>query len=412
MTTAPRFRHDQVIYLDHQATTPVDTRVLDAMLPYLTTHYGNPSSPHTYGRAAADAVRAARRQLRQLIGASADTEIVFTSGATEADHLAITGIAHALHDAGNHIITTAIEHKAVLAACQHLTSQGFQVTIVPAGADGLVNPADIAAAITPATVLVSVMHASNEIGTIQSLAEIGQITHDRGVLLHTDAAQSVGSVTFNVGHLGVDLASFSGHKIYGPKGIGALYIRRGTIRPAPQLTGGGQEYGLRAGTLNVPGIAGLGEAAAILAAQRNADARRIAGLRDQMLATLREALPDLAVNGSLARRLPGNLNITIPGTDAGQLIEQLPSLAISTGSACNTGQPDPSHVLTAIGLDRSAARSSIRIGLGRSTTLQDVLAAAQQIADAASSQRANPAGTDLPRIIATSPAPGPLSARA
>jgi cysteine desulfurase len=374
----------RVIYLDHQATTPVDPRVLDAMLPYLTSDYGNPSSPHAYGRAADDAVRVARRQLRDLIGASTDTEIVFTSGATEADHLAITGIAHALRDVGNHIVTTAIEHKAVLAACQHLTRQGFRVTIVPVGADGLVSPADIAAAITPATVLVSVMHANNEIGTIQPLAEIGQIARDRGVLLHTDAAQSLGSVTFNTGHLGVDLASFSGHKIYGPKGIGALYIRRGAIRPAPQLTGGGQEYGLRAGTLNVPGIAGLGQAAAILATQRNADACRIARLRDQLLATLREALPDLTINGSLARRLPGNLNLTIPGIDADHLIDQLPSLAISTGSACNTGQPEPSHVLAAIGLDRSAARTTIRIGLGRSTTLQDVLTAARQIAEAAS----------------------------
>jgi len=400
MTTATStsVNADQVIYLDHQATTPVDPRVLAAMLPYLTSAYGNPASPHAHGRQAAGAVRAARRQLRQLIGASADTEIIFTSGATEADHLAITGIARALHDAGNHIITTAIEHKAVLAACQHLTREGFQVTVIPVGADGLINPADIAAAITSGTVLVSVMHANNEIGTVQPIAEIGQITRDRGVLLHTDAAQTLGSVAFNVDHLGVDLASFSGHKIYGPKGIGALYIRRGTIRPVPQITGGGQEYGLRAGTLNVPGIVGLGEAAAILSEQRNTGARRIAGLRDQMLAMLRKALPDMRVNGSLTRRLPGNLNITIPDTDADQIIEQLPGLGISTGSACNTGQSEPSHVLTAIGLDRSAARSSIRIGLGRTTTLQDVLAAARQIADAASSQRAST--LEISKVIA------------
>jgi cysteine desulfurase len=379
MTTAAGVSADHVIYLDHQATTPVDPRVLDAMLPYLTSSYGNPASPHAHGRQAADAVRAARRQLRDLIGASGDTEIVFTSGATESDLLAITGIARALGEAGNHIVTTAIEHKAVLSACQHLTRQGFQVTVIPPGTDGLVNPADIAAAITPATVLVSVMHANNEIGTIQPLAEIGQITRDRGVLLHTDAAQSLGSVAFNVDHLGVDLASFSGHKLYGPKGVGALYIRRGTIRPVPQISGGGQEYGLRPGTLNVPGIAGLGEAASILAVQRHADARHIAGLRDQMLAMLRQTHPGIQVNGSLTRRLPGNLNITIPGIDADQLIEQLPGLAISTGSACNTGQPEPSHVLTAIGLDRPSARASIRIGLGRSTTRQDITIAAQQI---------------------------------
>jgi cysteine desulfurase len=383
MTTAAGISTDHVIYLDHQATTPVDPRVLDTMLPHLTSAYGNPSSPHAHGRQAANAVHAARRQLRDLIGASAETEIVFTSGATEADHLAITGTARALGDVGDHIVTTAIEHKAVLAACQHLTGQGFHVTVIPPGPDGLVNPADIAATITPRTVLVSVMHANNEIGTIQPLAEIGQITRDRGVLLHTDAAQSLGSVAFNVDHLSVDLASFSGHKIYGPKGIGALYIRRGTVRPVPQISGGGQEYGLRPGTLNVPGIAGLGEAASILAAQRHADASRIAGLRDQMLAMLRETLPSIQVNGSLTRRLPGNLNITIPGIDADQLIEQLPGLAMSTASACNTGQPEPSHVLTAIGLDRPSARASIRIGLGRGTTPQDITIAAQQISAAA-----------------------------
>jgi cysteine desulfurase len=352
------------------------------MLPYLTGAYGNPSSPHAYGRAAAYAVRAARHEVGELIGADTDTEIVFTSGATEANHLAVTGVARALRWTGNHIITTAIEHKAVLAACQHLSGQGFQVTVIPVSSGGLVNPADIAAAITPATVLVSVMHASNEIGTIQPLADIGQITRDRGVLLHTDAAQSLGSVPFNVDHLGVDLASLSGHKIYGPKGIGALYIRRGTIRPVPQIDGGGQEYGLRPGTLNVPGIAGLGEAAVILAGQRRGDACRIAGLRDQLLARLREAIPGIEVNGTLTSRLPGNLNIAIPGIDADELIEHLPGLAISTGSACNSGQPDPSHVLTAIGLDRPSARASIRIGLGRSTTLQDVIIAAQQISAA------------------------------
>jgi cysteine desulfurase len=380
-----------MIYLDHQATTPLDPRVLNAMMPYLTSEYGNPSSAHAYGHATASAVRAARRQLKDLIGASSDSEIIFTSGATEADHLAITGIATALRDAGNHIITTAIEHKAVLATCQQLTSQGFRLTVVPVDADGLVDPAGIAAAITPQTILVSVMHASNEIGTIQPLAEIGQITRDRGVLLHTDAAQSLATVPFNVDHLGVDLASFSAHKIYGPKGTGALYIRRGTIRPHPQITGGGQEYGLRAGTLNVPGIAGIGQAAAILTAQRETDARRITALRGQMLSLLREAIPDVQVNGTLTRRLSGNLNLTIPGIDADVLIEQLPALALSTGSACSTGQTEPSHVLTAIGLDRPSARSSIRIGLGRDTTLRDITDATGQIAAAVRAQRADAA---------------------
>lgn len=388
MSTATGIGTDQVIYLDHQATTPVDPRVLEAMLPYLTAGYGNPSSPHAYGRQAAEAVRGARKQVRELIGASTESEIVFTSGATEADHLAITGIARALKGAGLHIITTAIEHKAVLASCQQLAGEGFQLTIVPVRADGLVDPADIAAAITPRTVIVSVMHANNEIGTIQPLAEIGRIARERGVLLHTDAAQSLGSLPFHVDHLGVDLASFSGHKVYGPKGVGALYVRRGRVRPVPQMTGGGQEYGLRPGTLNVPGIVGIGQAAAILAEQRHMDAWRITGLRDLLLTMIRQAVPGILVNGSLIQRLPGNLSITIPGIEAGQLIDYLPGLAISTGSACSAGRPDPSHVLTAIGLDRRSARSSIRIGLGRATTRQDILAAAQQLSGAVQASKA------------------------
>jgi cysteine desulfurase len=391
MITATAISTDQVIYLDHQATTPVDPRVIDAMLPYLTSGYGNPSSPHAYGRQAAEAIRVARNQLRELIGASAESEVVFTSGATEADHLAITGIARAFQGIGIHglhVITTAIEHKAVLASCQHLAENGFQVTIIPVSAEGLVDPADIVAAITPRTVLVSVMHANNEIGTIQPLAEIGHITREHGVLLHTDAAQSLGSLPFHVDQLGVDLASFSGHKVYGPKGVGALYVRRGTVSPVPQITGGGQEYGLRPGTLNVPGIVGIGQAAAILAKQRHIDTRRITSLRDHLLAMLRQTVSDIRVNGSLTRRLPGNLNITIPGIAADQFIEYLPGLAISTGSACSTGQPDPSHVLTAIGLDRSSARSSIRIGLGRGTTVHDIITAAQQISSAVQSSTA------------------------
>lgn len=375
-------RFDEVIYLDHQATTPVDPRVLDAMLPCLTSAYGNPSSPYALGRQAASAVQTARRQLCDLIGANADTEIIFTSGATESDYLAIVGTARALSDVGNHVITTAIEHKAVLAACQELAAQGFQVTVVPPGPDGIIDPADIAAAVTPATVLVSVMHANNEIGTIQPIAEIGRITRDRGVILHTDAAQSLGTVNFTVDDLGVDLASLTAHKIYGPKGIGALYIRQGTIRPIPLVSGGGQEHGLRAGTLNVPGIAGLGAAAAILTGERQADATRIAGLRDQLLARLRAAIPGIRVNGTMSSRLPSNLNIVIPGTDAGHLISRLSGVAISAGSACDAGHSEPSHVLTAIGLDYPAARSSIRIGLGRSTSARDITVASEQIATA------------------------------
>jgi cysteine desulfurase len=370
---------DQVIYLDHQATTPVDPRVLDAMLPYLTTAYGNPSSPYGLGRQAASAVQAARGQLRELLGADAETEIIFTSGATESDCLAIAGTARALSGAGNHVITTSVEHKAVLAACQELAAQGFRITVVSPGADGIVDPADIASAITPATTLVSVMHANNEIGTVQPIAEIGRITRNRGVLLHTDAAQSIGTVDFTVGDLGVDLLSLTAHKIYGPKGTGALYIRRGTVRPVPLISGGGQEQGLRAGTANVPGIAGLGAAAAILTEERQAEAVRIAWLRDQLLARLRDAMPGIRVNGTMSRRLPGNLNIVIPGTDAGRLIDGLSGVAISAGSACDAGHSEASHVLTAIGLDEPDARSSVRIGLGRGTTLREVVTASERI---------------------------------
>ncbi|MEO3809450.1 cysteine desulfurase family protein [Sphaerisporangium sp. B11E5] len=371
---------EQVIYLDYQSTTPTDPRVVEAMLPYLTDAFGNPSSRHAYGRQAADAVRIARRRFRALIGARFDSEVVFTSGATESDHLALTGIAHAFTGRRRHIITTAIEHKAVLTTCRRLAHHGVEVTEIPVDRDGLVNPADIAAAITPVTILVSVMHANNEIGTIQALAEIGQITRDHGVLLHTDAAQSLGSVRFDVDHLGVDLASFSSHKIYGPKGVGVLYVRHGSVRPIAQLHGGSQEHGLRAGTLNVPGIIGLGTAAGILAEERDHDAHRILALRNHLLERLRAAIPQMAVNGSLTRRLPGNLSVTIPGADAGQIIERLPGLAISTGSACDTGQPDPSHVLTALGLDKADARSTLRISLGRPTTTAEIETAARQLA--------------------------------
>lgn len=377
-------RHNNhAIYLDYQATTPIDPCVLDSMLPYLTCEYGNPASSHSYGRRAASALRTARRQLGELIGTRHDNEIVFTSGATEANHLAITGVTEALRERNarsyGHVITTTIEHKAVLATCQNLTRHGHKITIVPVGHDGIVDPADIAAAMTADTVLVSVMHANNEIGTVQPLAEIAAIAHGHGAVLHTDAAQSLGTLPFNADTLGIDLASFSGHKIYGPKGVGALYVRWGSIRPRPQLLGGGQEHGLRAGTPNVPGIVGLGTAAKLLTGQRNIETRRIGQLAAHLLDRLCEGLPELQLNGSLIHRLPGNLNITIPGTDAGQLVGLLPGLAISTGSACNTGQAAPSHVLTAIGLERRAARSTLRISIGRPTTVSDVDSAAGQL---------------------------------
>lgn len=367
------------VYLDYQATTPADPRVVDAMLPFLTQDYGNPSSSHAAGRRAASGIEAARAELRDLIGARYDSEVIFTSGATESDHLAVTGIAAALGHQGDHIVTTATEHKAVLEACDTLTRKGYQVTRVPVDRDGLVDPADVAAALTSRTILVTVMHANNEIGTIQPLTEISAATRSRGVLLHTDAAQSLGTLPFDVDALGVDLASFSAHKVYGPKGTGALYIRRGTQRPAPQLTGGGQEFGMRAGTPNVAGIAGLGAAAAILRRERTTEASRIAGLRDSLLTRLLAALPGSYVNGSLTHRIQGNVSITIPGIDARQIVSEMTGLAISTGSACSTGDANPSHVLTGIGLSRPDARATLRISVGRPTTAEQIDHAIQQL---------------------------------
>jgi cysteine desulfurase len=377
MTVAP-------IYLDYQATTPLDSRALDAMIPFLTTFFGNPSSSHTLGRQASIAMESARGHLRDLIGAQHDGEIVFTSGATEADHLAIVGTAAALREHGDHIVTTAIEHKAVLAACELLAADGYRVTHVPVDRNGIVNPADIEGAMTRRTVLVSVMHANNEIGSVQPLREISTITRERGVLLHADAAQGLGTLPFDVDELGVDLASFSAHKIYGPKGSGALYIRRGIPRPVPQLPGGGQEFGMRAGTQNVAGIAGFGTAAAILRSERSAETRRVEALRTELLSQLRAGLPESRVNGSPTQRLAGNISITVPGIDADELVREMHGLAISTGSACSSGYSSPSHVLTAIGLSRADARATLRISIGRPTTGEHIDSAAAQLIEAIS----------------------------
>ena len=360
-----------VTYLDNQATTPLDRRVLGAMLPYLTEMYGNPSSPHKQGRQAAEAVCVARQQVQTLLGARRQSEILFTAGATESNHLALVGATTAVCQPGDHVVTTAIEHKSVLATCDRLARGGVTVTRVPVEPDGRVDPARIERALTPRTSLVSVMHANNEIGTVQPLEEIANILRGRGILLHTDAAQSIGTLCFSVDRLGVDLASISGHKIYGPKGVGALYVRHG-VQIEPQVEGGGQERGLRAGTLNVPGIVGLGYAAHLLTTQRAQDAQRIFDLRERLRLLLARELPHARVNGNLEHRLPGNLSLTIPGMDSSDLIAALPDLAISSGSACHTGQTEPSHVLTAIGFNRTDARSTLRLSLGRFTTPQDI----------------------------------------
>ncbi|MCX4663728.1 cysteine desulfurase family protein [Streptomyces uncialis] len=379
------------IYLDHQATTPLDERVLEAMLPYLTHEYGNPSSPHIYGQAAARAVHSARRRVADLIGATNELEIVFTSGATEADQLAIVGSALAARPRGGHLVTTVIEHKAVLAACQRLIDHnGYTCTRVGVDRHGRVHPADIAAALTPHTVLVSVMHANNEIGTLQQLSAIAEITAPRGIVLHTDAAQSIGYGLLDIAELGIDLASMSAHKLHGPKGIGALYIRGGT-RITAQQTGGGQERGLRAGTPNVPAIVGFGAAAHLITADAVPPPSRVRALRDRLQDRLLVAIPGASVNGHPHRRLPGNLSLTLPGIEAADLLGRLPDIAASTGSACNTGSGDPSDVLTAIGLTRAQARATLRLSLGRTTTETDIDRAAHLIARTAHTMAAEPA---------------------
>ncbi|MGW1280890.1 cysteine desulfurase family protein [Streptomyces tsukubensis] len=367
------------IYLDHQATTPLDGRVLEAMLPFLSHEYGNPSSPHAFGHTAAEAVRTARHQVAALVRAENEREVVFTSGATEANHLAIVGAALAVRPSGGHIVTTAIEHKAVLAACRRLVDHhGYTLTRVAVDGYGRVCPADIAAVLTRNTVLVSVMHGNNEIGTLQRLADIAEITASRRIVLHTDAAQSAGYDLLDVAELGVDLASLSGHKIHGPKGIGALYIRGGTP-VIGQQTGGGQERGLRAGTPNVPAIVGFGAAAHLVTTETVPAPSRIRALRDRLQGRLLAAIPGAAVNGHPHRRLPGNLSLTLPGVEAIDLLDRLPGIAASTGSACNTGSAEPSHVLTAIGLTRGQARATLRLSVGRTTTEADINRAADLI---------------------------------
>jgi cysteine desulfurase len=358
-----------MIYLDAHATTPVDPRVLDAMLPLLRDQVGNASSlDHAAGRRTRDAVDAARRQVAAVIGAS-HKDIVFTSGATEADNLAIKGVAASASDRGDHVVTVATEHRAVLDTCRHLEDRGCRVTVLPVGTDGLIDLGALEAALETKTILVSVMAANNEIGVLQPLAAIGRLTRDRGILFHTDAAQAFGRVPLDVEAMGIDLLSISAHKIHGPQGVGALYVRsrRPTVRLTPLFDGGGHERGLRPGTLNAPGIVALGAAAAIAQAEMAAEAVRVAALRDRLLAGLRGAIDGLHVNGSLEHRLPHNLNVSIEGTDE-TLASRLEGLAVSAGSACASGSIEPSYVLRALGVPAERAHGTLRFGLSRFTT--------------------------------------------
>ncbi|MBI2893137.1 MAG: IscS subfamily cysteine desulfurase [Deltaproteobacteria bacterium] len=363
------------IYMDYHATTPVDPRVLEAMLPWFTERFGNAASRnHSFGWAAEKAVEIARQRIASLIGAETPGEIIFTSGATESDNLALKGVADFHRDEGNHIITARTEHKAVLDACKRLERQGCAVTYLDVERDGRVDPAAVRAAITDRTVLVSIMLANNEIGTVQPIAEIGEVCREKGVLFHTDAVQGVGKVELDVESMKVDLASLSAHKIYGPKGIGALYVRRKKprVRLAPIIDGGGHERGMRSGTLNVPGIVGFGEACAILAAEWRGESARVGSLRDRLLAKLQASLDEVHVNGSLEHRLPGNLNVSFAYVEGEALMMAIKDVAVSSGSACTSASLEPSYVLRALGIGEELAHSSIRFGLGRFNTEEEV----------------------------------------
>jgi cysteine desulfurase len=363
------------IYMDYHATTPVDARVVDAMLPYFTGKFGNAASrSHVFGWTAEEAVGRSREAVAKLIGASNPKEIVFTSGATESDNLALKGVAEFYKEKGNHIITSVIEHKAVLDTCKRLEKQGYQVTYVTVDKEGLVDPDDIARAITDKTILVSIMLANNEVGTVQPLAEIGRITRAKGVLFHSDAVQGVGKVPFDVEKMGVDLASVTAHKMYGPKGIGALYVRRSKprVRLTAQMDGGGHEFGMRSGTLNVPGIVGFGKAAEILIEEGEVESARILGLRERLRARLWSRLDALKLNGSLARRLPGNLNVSFNFVEGEAMLMAIKDVAVSSGSACTSASLEPSYVLHAMGIGDDLAHSSIRFGIGRFNTEEEI----------------------------------------
>ena len=371
------------IYLDYHATTPVDVRVVDAMAPYFTDRFGNAASRHhPFGWAARDAVEAARRQVARLIGAD-PREICFTSGATESNNLALKGAAAGAAGRPLHVVTVATEHRAVLDPCRRLVEGGARVTEVEPNPDGLVSPAAIERALTADTVLVSVMLANNEIGVLQPIPAIAALTRARGILLHSDAAQAVGRVPVDVVALGVDLLSLTAHKLYGPKGVGALYVRRRRPRVplAPLIDGGGHERGLRSGTLNVPGIVGFGAAAEICRTELAPEAARIGGLRDRLLAALGDRLDGVTVNGSLERRLPHNLNVSFAGIEGESLLVGLDDVAVSSGAACSSASPslEPSHVLRAIGIPDELARASLRFGLGRWTTADEIDYAADKV---------------------------------
>ena len=374
------------IYLDFNATTPVDPAVLAEMLPYLFDRFGNPSSAHLYGNEAQEAVVRARTRVGELLGAHPD-EIIFTGGGSESDNLAIKGVAFANRDRGRHIITSSVEHPAVLKSCRYLSEEhGFKITYLNVDRSGKVDPDEVRRAIAPDTILITIMHANNEVGTLQPVAQIGAIAREHGIPFHTDAAQSVGKIPARVSELNVDLLTVAGHKLYAPKGIGALFVRRGT-RLHSLIHGAGHERGLRAGTENVPYIVGLGKACDIAGQRLPQEEIRMTGLRDRLHQALVQRIEGLVLNGHPAERLPNTLNVSFPGVPGYELLSAVPEVAASTGSACHSGTPEPSPVLLAMGVPEAVAVGAVRLSLGRWTTEGQVDRAAELLASAAAASR-------------------------
>jgi cysteine desulfurase len=360
--------------MDNHATTPVDPRVLDAMMPFLTNKFGNAASRnHQFGWEAEEAVEDARKQVAALIGAD-PREIVITSGATESDNLAVKGVAHMYREKGDHIITAVTEHKAILDTCKHLEKDGFRITFLPVQNNGLVDPDDLKRAITDKTILISIMTANNEVGVIQDIKEIGAIAREHGVLFHTDAVQAAGKIPFDVNAMNVDLASLSAHKMYGPKGVGALYVRRRNPRVllTPIIDGGGHERGMRSGTLNVPGIVGFGKAAQLAREELPTESAELLRLREKLRTTLEHELDETYINGDLKKRLPGNLNMSFAYVEGESLLMGINDVAVSSGSACTSASLEPSYVLKALGVGEDLAHTSIRFGIGRFNTEEEV----------------------------------------
>jgi len=376
------------IYLDYQATTPTDERVLAVMLPWFTERFGNPHSrDHRHGWVAEEAVEDARAKVAALIGATAK-EIVFTSGATESNNLAIKGCAPEMGEGRRHVVTCVTEHKCVLESCLRLEERGFEVTRLPVRNDGLIDLDELSAAVTDRTALVSIMAVNNEIGVIQPIAEIGRLCRERGAKFHTDAAQAAGKIPIDVNAMKIDLMSISGHKLYGPKGIGVLYVRRRPRVPlVAQMDGGGQERSLRSGTVPTPLAVGIGEACKIAADEMAAEAERLQGMRDRFLSRLRDAVPDVHLHGGLEHRIAGNLNFSFPDIEGQDLMMRLIGLSVSTGSACSSAAVGPSHVLSALGVEPRLLHNALRIGLGRFTTMDEVDRAVDMIATAVQSLR-------------------------